>query len=184
MWSRWWCAGGGICSLKQRVSYYGGKLRPLNPPLSSLREIAPLSFAFGEIIRRGMCSSPSPPPSDSGESRACGNGGGTTAEKGSAEKLDAMSFCEAKKLMKLVNVESLKTKLSTEGKEVIPFSELLQVCESMGVARTPEEASAYARVLDEAGVILLFRDKVYLHPKKVSFIYTLTRPFFLLCLKL
>ncbi|MCI15139.1 hypothetical protein A2U01_0036275, partial [Trifolium medium] len=28
-------------------------------------------------------------------------------------------------------------------------------------------ASAFAKVLDEAGVILLFRDKVYLHPDKV-----------------
>ncbi|KAF7831200.1 calcium uniporter protein 6, mitochondrial-like [Senna tora] len=79
-----------------------------------------------------------------------------------------MSFNEAKKLMKLVNVESLKMKLDMEGKEVIPYSELLRVCESMGVARSPQEASSYARVLDEAGVILLFRDKVYLHPQKVA----------------
>jgi hypothetical protein len=35
------------------------------------------------------------------------------------------------------------------------------------VARSPEEAVAFARVLDEAGVVLLFRDKVYLHPDKV-----------------
>ncbi|CAI9107206.1 OLC1v1006511C1 [Oldenlandia corymbosa var. corymbosa] len=40
-------------------------------------------------------------------------------------------------------------------------------CESIGVAKTADEASEFARVLDEAGVVLLFRDKVYLHPDKV-----------------
>lgn len=78
-----------------------------------------------------------------------------------------MSFEEAKKLMRLVNVEALKMKLGIEGKEVIGYSELLKACESMGVARSPAEAVSFARVLDEAGVVLLFRDKVYLHPEKV-----------------
>ena len=73
--------------------------------------------------------------------------------------------------MRLVNVESLKMKLGRDGKEIIPFCELLQECKSMGVARSSEEALAFAKVLDEAGVILLFRDKVYLHPDKVSTIY-------------
>lgn len=177
MWSRWWCAGGGIGSLKQRTATvvtmshgYGGKLRFLNPPLLGLRQIeiaeecgvrrrdmAPLSFEVKRV--RGMCSSP---PADSSNWTSCDKGSGSGRE-------DSMSFAEAKKLMKLVNVESLKRKLCREEKEVIPLSELLKVCESMGVARTPEEASAYARVLDEAGVILLFRDKVYLHPQKVSY---------------
>jgi hypothetical protein len=69
----------------------------------------------------------------------------------------------------LVNVESLKLKLGMDGKEVIAYSELVEACESMGVARNSDEASAFAKVLDEAGVILLFRDKVYLHPDKVCF---------------
>ncbi|KAF2290335.1 hypothetical protein GH714_011081 [Hevea brasiliensis] len=69
--------------------------------------------------------------------------------------------------MRLVNLEALKIKLEMEGKEVIPYSELLQACQSMGVARSQNEAIAFARVLDDAGVVLLFRDKVYLHPDKV-----------------
>ena len=44
----------------------------------------------------------------------------------------------------------------------------VEVCESMGVARLNEEAAAFAQVLDEADIILLFRDKVYLHPDKVE----------------
>ena len=38
----------------------------------------------------------------------------------------------------------------------------------MGIARSNEEAAAFAQVLDEVGIILLFRDKVYLHPDKVE----------------
>ncbi|XP_009800579.1 calcium uniporter protein 5, mitochondrial-like isoform X2 [Nicotiana tabacum] len=74
---------------------------------------------------------------------------------------------EAKRLMRLVNVEELKTRLGMESKEVIGYSELLRVCENIGLAKTQGEAVAFARVLDEAGVIWLFRDKVYLHPNKV-----------------
>ncbi|TYG48265.1 hypothetical protein ES288_D11G410000v1 [Gossypium darwinii] len=63
--------------------------------------------------------------------------------------LENLTFAEAKKLMRLVNVESLKTKLEMEGKEVIGYSELLEACKSMDVARSLNEATAFARVLDE-----------------------------------
>ncbi|EPS62124.1 hypothetical protein M569_12668, partial [Genlisea aurea] len=78
-----------------------------------------------------------------------------------------LSYAEARRFMRLVNVESLKEKLGAEDREVIPYAELLKACEKIGVAKSPEEAAAFARVLDEAGVLLLFRDKVYLHPDKV-----------------
>ncbi|KAK4278171.1 hypothetical protein QN277_016054 [Acacia crassicarpa] len=192
MWSRWRWVGGGVGLLKQRLTPvvnishgYGGKLRSLNPPLLGLRDIAtecgggrgrgmiPSSFVFNEF-KRGICSS----PEDSGYWRSSDNG--CNAEKQSG-KSDTMSFSEAKKLIRSVNVESLKSKLESVGKEVIPFSELLQVCENTGVARSPEEASAYARVLDEAGVILLFRDKVYLHPQKVADLVRRAVPLELTC---
>lgn len=96
----------------------------------------------------------------SSESRV--DGGGSRGVVG-----DGISFSEAKKLMRLVNVDALKLKLGMEGKEVIGYSELLKACQGMGVARSLDEAAAFARVLDEAGVVLLFRDKVYLHPDKV-----------------
>lgn len=82
-------------------------------------------------------------------------------------KEDGISLTEVKKLMRLVNVEALKTKLGDEGKEVIGYSDLLKTCENMGVARSADEAASFAKVLDEAGVVMLFRDKVYLHPDKV-----------------
>lgn len=102
------------------------------------------------------------------------NGNGKVVGEG-----EAISFAEAKRLMRLVNVDALKSKLGAEGKEAINYCELLQACESVGLARSPAEAAAFARVLDEAGVVLLFRDKVYLHPDKVKIFSTL---FFLLLL--
>ncbi|KAI3461753.1 hypothetical protein Pfo_018416 [Paulownia fortunei] len=89
------------------------------------------------------------------------NGGGGSGDENS------MTYAEAKRLMRLVNVEALKEKLGMEDKEVISYAELVKACESMGVAKSAGEAAAFARVLDEAGVVLLFRDKVYLHPDKV-----------------
>ncbi|XP_077222271.1 calcium uniporter protein 2, mitochondrial-like isoform X2 [Tasmannia lanceolata] len=74
---------------------------------------------------------------------------------------------EARRILGLVNVESLKRKLGMDGEEVIGYSELLKGFESMGIVKSSNEASAFARVLDEAGLILLFRDKVHLHPDKV-----------------
>ncbi|KAK4407591.1 Calcium uniporter protein 5, mitochondrial [Sesamum angolense] len=96
-------------------------------------------------------------------SSAVAGDGGSESKNGSAS---TMSYGEAKRLMRLVNVEALKEKLGTEDKEVIPYTELLQACQNMGVAKSADEAAAYARVLDDAGVVMLFRDKVYLHPNK------------------
>lgn len=165
MWGRWWCASGGFGSLRQRVSTivnvshsYGEKFHPLDSHMCGGRREG---FGYLSVmlcqIKRGICVS-SNSYGDGGLSN--GNGKGTE---------DSISFSEAKKLMRLVNVESLKMRLGMEGKEVIAYSELLEACESIGIARNQEEAAAFAKVLDEAGVVLLFRDKVYLQPDKVSF---------------
>ncbi|KAG9149353.1 hypothetical protein Leryth_003330 [Lithospermum erythrorhizon] len=92
-----------------------------------------------------------------------GGGGGGCKNDVKSE----VSYAEAKRLMRLVNVEELKKKLGMENREVIEYCELVEACQSMGLAKTNAEATAFSRILDEAGVVLLFRDKVYLHPHKV-----------------
>ncbi|KVI11458.1 calcium uniporter protein 5, mitochondrial-like [Cynara cardunculus var. scolymus] len=84
-----------------------------------------------------------------------GNGGGSASVE------------EVNKMMRSVDVEAVKAKLGTGGNEVVRYSELLQACESMGVAKSAEEAKEIVKGLDDAGVIFIFRDKVYLHPHKV-----------------
>uniref|UniRef100_A0A7N1A277 Calcium uniporter protein C-terminal domain-containing protein n=1 Tax=Kalanchoe fedtschenkoi TaxID=63787 RepID=A0A7N1A277_KALFE len=112
--------------------------------------------AFSRAGVACLSSSSSSASSDEAEKPVCGGVGS-----------DNISVPEAKRLMRLVNVEALKMKLGLEGKEVVGYSELLAACESLGVARSADEAAAFAKVLDDAGVVLLFRDKVYLHPDKV-----------------
>lgn len=190
MWSSWWR---GVGSLRQRVSVivnvshgYGGKFHPFDPPLLGLRDfavecggrkggVASVSVFVGNQFVRGVSSSTFVSSSAGGSNSKNSSGNGGVVSNGIEES--SISFSEAKKLMRLVNVESLKTRLGMEGKEIISYVELLEACESMGVAKNPEEAAAFAKVLDEAGVILLFRDKVYLHPDKVSFYYFIGPPF-------
>lgn len=79
---------------------------------------------------------------------------------------EEVTAAEARRLMRLANVEALKRRLG-DG-EVIPYADLLRACQDSGAARTRAEAAALAGALDEAGVVLLFRDRVYLQPDKVS----------------
>ncbi|WVZ68408.1 hypothetical protein U9M48_017350 [Paspalum notatum var. saurae] len=76
-----------------------------------------------------------------------------------------VTAAEARRLMRLANVEALKRRLG-DG-EVIPYADLLRACREAGAARTHAEAAALAGALDEAGVVLLFRDRVYLQPDKI-----------------
>ncbi|KAI3749772.1 hypothetical protein L2E82_20388 [Cichorium intybus] len=96
-------------------------------------------------------------------------GGGTELGQGAKgnDDNDSLTFAEVKKIMRLVNVGALKTKLTTEGKETICYSELLKACKSMGVTSSNDEAKEFIKALEEAGVVLIFRDKVYLHPDKM-----------------
>ncbi|KAM3740136.1 hypothetical protein ACB098_08G076000 [Castanea mollissima] len=173
MWRRWWSGGGGGGPLKQALSaVYPTGLRSMiivgngSPAVAS---------SISVYLRRALCDSSAAAAAAAAEGKAGSvgyyyssdsNGNNNNNDK-DKDRDSAMSLAEAKRLMRLVNVESLKKKLGMEGKEVIGYSELIQACKSMGVARSNEEAADFAQVLDEAGVILLFRDKVYLHPDKV-----------------
>ncbi|PWA70600.1 hypothetical protein CTI12_AA287220 [Artemisia annua] len=69
---------------------------------------------------------------------------------------------EVNKLMRLVNVDAL-----FGSKEVTGYYEFLKACESTGFVKSDDEAKAFAYALDEARVVLIFRNKVYRHPDKV-----------------
>ncbi|ESQ35913.1 hypothetical protein EUTSA_v10008337mg [Eutrema salsugineum] len=89
-------------------------------------------------------------------------------EEEEKNKNKELTVAEAKRLMRLVNVEDMKKKLAgIAERDVVPYNALLEASQGMGIARSPEQAHVFARVLDDAGVVLIFRDKVYLHPDKV-----------------
>ncbi|CAO2197169.1 unnamed protein product [Urochloa humidicola] len=87
------------------------------------------------------------------------------AEAARRDGEEEVTPAEARRLMRLANVEALKRQLG-DG-EVIPYADLLRACQEAGAARTRAEAAALAGALDEAGVVLLFRDRVYLQPDKI-----------------
>lgn len=113
---------------------------------TTCRLLRPVAGVRPAALFSGLTFSPEPTPAGAGD----------------------ISDSEAKRLLRQVNVEALKRRLASGGREVIGYSELVRACEGMGVARSSDEASAFAKTLDEAGVVLLFRDKVYLHPHKVG----------------
>ncbi|KAJ1285946.1 hypothetical protein BS78_03G316000 [Paspalum vaginatum] len=90
---------------------------------------------------------------------------GAAAEDARRDGEEEVTAAEARRLMRLANVEALKRRLG-DG-EVIPYADLLRACKEAGAARTHAEAAALAGALDEAGVVLLFRDRVYLQPDKI-----------------
>ncbi|KAJ6859576.1 calcium uniporter protein 6 [Populus alba x Populus x berolinensis] len=114
------------------------------------------SFCFSSMIDADANDNDSSPSSNN--------------SKNDSNKNVLITCAEARRLMRLVNVEALKMKLGLETKEIIPYSDLLEACQSMGIARSYDEAVTFARVLDDAGVVFLFGDKVYLHPDKVVYL--------------
>ncbi|XP_062202943.1 calcium uniporter protein 6, mitochondrial-like [Phragmites australis] len=89
------------------------------------------------------------------------------AAQAEAEAELEVTPAEARRLLRLVGVEALKRRLRDGRGEVLGYGDLLDACVDAGAARTHGEAEALARAMDDAGVVLLFRDKAYLHPEKV-----------------
>lgn len=155
----------------------GGKVQPFDPLRGFEGACGGRRGGVAFVLRQmksGVCSTSSvshPADGVSGNENSNNNDNNRSNDDNGNGKKGSMSFREAKKLMRLANVESLKEKLEREEKEIIPYCELLEECKKMGVARDAEEAATFAHCLDDAGVILLFRDKVYLHPDKVTALY-------------
>lgn len=158
MWNRWWSSG--VLRQSFRAAFHQSRNPPLGFKHVECRSCLSNSPALSSTIPASMCRAPG--------IHAFSTAAGFDGNSRVTVEGENITFAEAKKLMRLVNVETLKARLGMEKKEVIGYPELLEACKNMGVARSQDEAIAFVRVLDEAGVVLLFRDKVYLHPDKVS----------------
>jgi hypothetical protein len=76
---------------------------------------------------------------------------------------------EAQRMVRLVGVELLKKRLRDSPDEVVGHGEFLDACVEAGAAKTLGQAEELAQAMDQSGSVVLFRGKVYLHPKKVTF---------------
>ncbi|VAI70117.1 unnamed protein product [Triticum turgidum subsp. durum] len=84
---------------------------------------------------------------------------------------------EARRVVRLVGVEMLKRSLRDRSEEVISYGEFLEECVEAGAARTHGQAEVLARAMEQSGVVLFFRGKVYLHPEKVCDLVKRAVPF-------
>lgn len=78
-----------------------------------------------------------------------------------------LSSLETHKLIKLIKVEDFKKQLLNSGKHCMALEEVLDLCKKTGTATSNAEAEEIAKAMDEAGLILIFRKRVFLEPKKV-----------------
>eukprot|EP01018_Ginkgo_biloba_P015917 Gb_35768 [translate_table: standard] len=79
-----------------------------------------------------------------------------------------LSLEEARKLLRLVQFEALKTRLHGIPNMCISHKELLEICMGFIDNSSVEEAKDMAKLLDQSGQILVLRHNVYLHPHQVA----------------
>lgn len=84
-----------------------------------------------------------------------------------------MNVAEARKILVHVNAVALKKRIKADPRDSFSYRDLLDLIKESSVGANDEEAMRYARALDDAGVILIFRENVYLHPERVSCLPTI-----------
>eukprot|EP00250_Pteridium_aquilinum_P024802 c29627_g1_i1 orf=407-1351(+) len=87
-----------------------------------------------------------------------------------------ISHQETRKLLKLMKVDDFKKVLLSTGNHCMPVEEVLKLCKQTGAATTDAEAEEVTKNLDEAGVVLIFRNRVFLQPERVAELLSKTMP--------
>ncbi|KAJ7544911.1 hypothetical protein O6H91_09G098600 [Diphasiastrum complanatum] len=84
-------------------------------------------------------------------------------------EIAGLQVAETRRLVQQVNMELLKKQLHASGhKEFVMYEDLINLCRQTGVATSEEAAERFVQALDEAGVVLIFRGKVFLHPEEIA----------------
>ena len=94
------------------------------------------------------------------------------------ERKDVLALQHARRILRLVQVESIKEKLKMEKEETMHYVEFLNMCRNtLGLSSTTMKDAKYiAKLLDDVGIILIFQDVVYLKPHKVKSKNLLSNP--------
>lgn len=75
---------------------------------------------------------------------------------------------EAREFVQQAHVAALKRVLREDARDTISYQEFLQLCRTVGMAPSDEDAAVMAHVFNQSGIVFTFRDRVHLHPEKVS----------------
>lgn len=87
-----------------------------------------------------------------------------------AEKVDAMeegvTVEDARKLLKVAQVELVRSKLREIRKSCIPVSEFIRICSEN--CWDQDQATKIAKMLDDSAAVIILGDVVFLRPEQVN----------------
>ncbi|MCD9646877.1 hypothetical protein HAX54_037118 [Datura stramonium] len=86
-----------------------------------------------------------------------------------------LTVADARKLLKISQLEMVKLKLKQIEKNCISYSEFLQICS--GISSNSDQGIEFAKMLDDSGTVLVLGNVVFLRPDQVGFFHLF--PFFL-----
>lgn len=96
------------------------------------------------------------------------------------ESLHGLSVDDARKILRLAQVEKLKAKLRDIPQSSIPYSEFSRIC--VEVCENEEQGVEFAKMLDSSGNVIVLGNIVFLRPEQVQLPYSRNRfshfPFF------
>ena len=99
----------------------------------------------GERLRLDGLSPPVPPPM--------------------SDSLDGISVEDARKLLKVSQMEKMKWTLRQIPKNSIPYSEFIQIC--VEVCSNKDQGAEISKTLDESGSVIVLGNIVFLRPEQV-----------------
>ena len=89
--------------------------------------------------------------------------------KSAVPEVPELSIQEAKKLLRVAQLEVVKTRLRETGKNWISYSELIRICGES--CSDPEQGLQFAKLLDESGTVIVLGNVVVLRPEQVDKFY-------------
>lgn len=93
-------------------------------------------------------------------------------EEEAPEVAEELSVMDAKKILKVSQLEMVKERLREVERETVSYTEFLEICSRD--CSSFDQGLEFAKMLDQSGsVIVLQNNTVHLKPEKVGFVYSL-----------
>ena len=86
-----------------------------------------------------------------------------------SEPVEGFSVEDARKLLRLAQLERVKSRLRDVPKSWLPYSEYVDIC--VEGCSDPSQGLRFARMLDDSGTVIVLGDIVFLHPEQVNFYF-------------
>lgn len=82
---------------------------------------------------------------------------------------EKFTVADAKKVLRLAQLEVVKSRLRQMEKDWISYPEFFQICN--GASSNSDQALEFAKMLDQSGIVIVLGNVVFLKPDKVGFLF-------------